>query len=377
MSSFEQSYLAISSASYYIFIFNVFAQFFHFATLTVWLVYACYTLNTVIQQIKAAENSECDTSTLNNFTNRQYELILFIVIALIEIAYFLLNLFLTLFVATYTEPIQKHPSYLALADNCTLSLGSTIGEAYNPGLDNFVYTKISPIYDAFLLLLVWVIYLSIWRKNLVLTQSLLYQPLAINEERIYQYISVGIIQGSVFVFLNFNPLTLLGSYPVFCILLQINLILFYREFRRFRNRYTQWLIELKRDRSSQFRRAVLNLGTYKILVPCVWWPFQFYFLRYVTFTLFVWIETLLSNTCFLQTYGIHLNISLTQSNRELYQLLLHIVLLIIQVMRSLFYLLLATVYVTVLCTAVCRVWKQRKPIPRYRLGAANNIIRTY
>ena len=375
--SFDGSYLAISSASYYIFIFNVFAQFFHFATLTVWLGYACLTLKTVIQRIKAAENSECDTSILNNFTNRQYELILFIVIALIEISYFLLNLFLTLFVATYTEPIRRHPSYLELADNCTLSLGSIIGEAYNPGLDNFVYTKISPIYGALLLLLVWVIYLSIWRKNLVLTQSLLYHPLAIREERIYQYISVGIIQGSVFVLLNFNPFTLLASYPVFCIFLQINLILFYREFRRLRKRYTQWLIELKRDRSSQFRRAVRNLRTYKILVPCVWWAFQFYFLRYVTFTLFVWIETLLSNTCFFQTYGIHLNISLTQSNREVYQLILHIILLIIQIMRSQFYLLMATVYLTVLCAAVCKVWKERKPIPRYRLGAANNIIKTY
>ena len=141
MSSLEENYLAISSASYYLFIFNVFAQFFHFTTLTVWLVYACLTLKTVVKQIKAAENSECDTSILNNFTNRQYELVLFIVIVLIEIAYFLLNLFLTLFVATYSEPLQNHPSYLELANNCTLSLGTTVGEAYNPGLDNFVYTK--------------------------------------------------------------------------------------------------------------------------------------------------------------------------------------------------------------------------------------------
>ncbi|KAI6649434.1 hypothetical protein LOD99_11799 [Oopsacas minuta] len=378
ISLMQDYYFAIARANYYLFCFNIYAQFFHFVILAICLVYACFALKRVLKFIKAGTNSDCDPSILSNHTNRKYELILFLIIALIELVYFLLNLFLTLFVAIYDEPIRNHPSYLKFTGNCTLARGSAVGEAYDPGLDNFVYINISPIYSALLLLLVWVLYLSIWRKNLVLMQSLLYQQFGVSELKIYQFIPVGIIQGVIFVFLNFHPLTLLASHPIFCLFFQFNLVMIYREYRRFCDRYNQWIIELKRDNEYiHLKRARYQLKSYKVLFPTIWWTCQFYFLRYLIYTIHMWVETIVSNTCFFQAYGINVHISLSETEADVYQMLQHITLFVIQLMRSLFYLLLAAIYVVVLIVNAFRIWKFRRPIPRYRLGIGNNVIRTY
>ena len=375
--SIEANYsLAISRVNYYLFSFNIFAQVFHFSILTVWLSYGYISLSRVKKQIRALDNADCNPCIRSNHTNRKYELYLFIIIALIELAYFLLNLLLTLFVLIYDEPIRS--DYLTISANCTLVRGTTIGEAYNPAFDNFIYTGISPVYCALLLLLVWVIYLSIWRINIVLRQSLSYREFDISELKVYQLIPVGIVQGGVFVFLNFHRVTQLASYPLFCVLFQINLVLLYREFRRFCGRYNQWILDLKRDNESmELRKARFHFKTYKLLVPCIWGAFQFYFLHYMIFSLHVWVETVLFNSCFFEVnYGITLPISLSETDIETCHFVLRVISLLIQLMRTLFYLVLVLVYIILFGYKLSKYCRNRKPIPRYRLEG-NYVIRIF
>ena len=366
--------LGISRVSYYLFSFNIFAQVFHFSILTAWLLFAYISLNRVRKHIRALHNAECNPCIRSNHINRKYELYLFIIIALIELAYFLLNLLLTVFVLLYDESI--HSSYLTISADCTLVRGTTISEAYNPAFDNFIYTGISPIYCALLLLLVWVIYLSIMRKTLVLRQSLsFYQDFIVSELKVYHLIPVGIIQGGVFVFLNYHQITQLISYPIFCILFQINLILLYREFRHFCGRYNQRILDLKRDNESiELKRAIINLKTYNLLVPCIWCAFQFYFIRYVIFSLHVWAETILLNPCFFEVnYGIKIPISLSETDIETCRFVLRVISLVIQLMRTLFYLILAIVYLVLFGHTITKYCRNRKPIPRYRLEESKMI----
>ena len=367
--SIEGNYsLAISRISYYLFSFNIFAQVVHFFILTAFLLFAYISLRRVRRHIRALDNAECEPSVRSNHSNRKFELYLFIIIALIELAYFLLNLLLTLFVLFYDEPI--HSSYLTISPNCTLIRGTIIGEAYNPAFDNFIYTGISPIYCALLLLLVWVVYLSIWRITLVLRQSLaFYQQLVVSELKVYQLIPIGMIQGGVFVFLNYHRITQLISYPLFCVLFQFNLVLMYREFIRFCGRYNQWILDLKRDNDSvELKRAVCNFKTYKLLVPCIWCTFQFYYTRYVIFSLYAWAESILLNSCFFDVnYGINIPISLSETELELCRFVLRVISLVIQIMRTLFYLLLVIVYLFLFANRITLHCRKSKSILRYRL----------